>query len=171
MDISCDKLNLLYLTNQTYQNRYNKLNEKDKKNSEKEIYDNDDIEFYRKRIFQLTKELLRGKKINSDINNSFRNFAGVCINYFQFEDAKEIYQKEYENIKIKKKGPDLNFNETEANKFMMKSEKPQEPKTIKDFLNIKTSYKEKRRKIQIPKRKNVDLKNEKFRTKGVELKK
>ena len=56
-------------------------------------------------------------------------------------------------------------------KFMMKSEKPPEPKTIKDFLNVKTSYKEKRRKIPIPKRKKVDLKNEKFRTKGLDVKK
>lgn len=170
MDISCDKLNLLYLTNQTYQNRYNKLNNNEKKNSET-VVDNKEIEFYKKRIFQLTKELLRGKTITSDIDNGFRSFASICINHFQFEDAKEVYQKEYENIKITKNVPDLNFDEIEANKFMMKSEKPQEPRTIKDFLNITTSYKEKRRKILIPKRKKVDLKNEKFRTKGVEVKK
>ena len=89
MEVSCDKLNLLYLTNQTYQNKYNKL-ENDKTKKSEITIDDKDIEFYRKRIFQMTKELLRGKNINSDINNSFRNFAGVCINYFQFEDAKEF---------------------------------------------------------------------------------
>ena len=47
--------------------------------------------------------------------------------------------------------PDLSFNEVEVNKFMMKSEKPEEPKTIKDFLNVKSTYKQKRRKIPIPK--------------------
>lgn len=170
MEVSCDKLNLLYLTNQTYQNKYNKL-EKDKTKKSEIVIDDKDIEFYRKRIFQMTKELLRGKKINSDVNNSFRNFAGVCINYFQFEDAKEVYQKEYENMETNEKKPDLSFNEVEVNKFMMKSEKPEEPKTIKDFLNVKSTYKEKRRKIPIPKRKKVDLKNEKFRTKGIEVKK
>ena len=170
MEVSCDKLNLLYLTNQTYQNKYNKLeNDKTKKN---EItIDDKDIEFYRKRIFQITKDLLRGKNINNDVNNSFRNFAGICINYFQFEDAKEVYQKEYENMKTNEKKPDLSFNEVEVNKFMMKSEKPEEPKTIKDFLNVKSTYKEKRRKIPIPKRKKINLKNEKFRTKGIESKK
>ena len=134
MDISCDKLNLLYLTNQTYQNRYNKLNDNEKK-KDSTLVDDEEIAFYKKRIFQLTKELLRGKTINSDIDAGFRNFASVCVNYFQFEDAKEVYQKEYENIHTIKKGPDLNFNEIDANKLMMKSEKPQEPKTIKDFLN------------------------------------
>ena len=54
---------------------------------------------------------------------------------------------------------------------MMKSEKPQEPKSIKDFLNVKSTYKQKRRKIPIPKRKKIDFKNEKFRTKGIENKK
>ena len=170
MEVSCDKLNLLYLTNQTYQNKYNKL-ENDKTKKSEITIDDKDIEFYRKRIFQMTKELLRGKNINSDINNSFRNFAGVCINYFQFEDAKEVYQKEYENMKTNEKKPDLSFNEVEVNKFMMKSEKPEEPKTIKDFLNVKSTYKEKRRKIPIPKRKKIDFKNEKFRTKGIESKK
>ena len=53
---------------------------------------------------------------------------------------------------------DISFNENEINKFMMKSEKPQEPKTIKDFLNITTSYKEKRRKIPIPKKKRNGFK-------------
>ena len=170
MEVSCDKLNLLYLTNQTYQNKYNKL-ENDKTKKSEITIDDKDIEFYRKRIFQMTKELLRGKNINSDINNSFRNFAGVCINYFQFEEAKEVYQKEYENMKTNEKKPDLSFNEVEVNKFMMKSEKPEEPKTIKDFLNVKSTYKEKRRKIPIPKRKKINLKNEKFRTKGIESKK
>ena len=170
MDISCDKLNLLYLTNQTYQNKYNKL-EKVKTNTSAKFVDDTDIEFYRKRIFQLTKELLRGKNINPLINDSFKNFASICINHFQFEDAKEIYQKQYENINLKKKNLDLIFNEKEVNKFMMKSEKPQEPKSIKDFLNVKSTYKQKRRKIPIPKRKKIDFKNEKFRTKGIENKK
>lgn len=167
MDISCNHLNLLYLTNQTFQHRYNKLNEK-----ESNDLINADIEFYRKRIFHLTKELLRGKKIGTSIDNSFRNFANICIAHFKFEDTKEVYQKQYSDMKYNvKKKSDISFNQMEVNKFMMKSEKPPEPKTIKDFLNVKTSYKEKRRKIPIPKRKKVDLKNEKFRTKGVDVKK
>ena len=167
MDISCNHLNLLYLTNQTFQQRYNKLNEK-----ESNDLINIDIEFYRKRIFHLTKELLRGKKINTSIDNSFRNFANICIAHFKFEDTKEMYKKQYNDMQcIVEKKSDISFNQMEANKFMMKSEKPAEHKTIKDFLNVRTTYKEKRRKIPIPKRKKVDLKNEKFRTKGLGVKK
>jgi len=136
MDISCDKLNLLYLTNQTYKNKYNKLTEEKTKKSENFTkYTDEDIEFYRKRIFQLTKELLRGKNTNPSINNSFKHFANICIDHFQFEDAKEIYQKEYENLKTTNNGP-KHFDASEVNKFMMKTEKPQEPKSIKDFLNV-----------------------------------
>jgi hypothetical protein len=167
MDISCNHLNLLYLTNQTYQNRYNKLNSE----NAIDIVDND-MEFYRKRIYHLVKEILRGKKINSSINNSFRNFANTCINHFKFEDTKELYQNQYAEMEQQvKKKIDISFNEMEINKYMMKSEKPPEPKTIKDFLNVSSTYREKRRKIPIPKRKKFNLKQEKFRTKGVDVKK
>jgi hypothetical protein len=168
MDVSCSKLDLLYLTNQSFKHRYNKC---EKKSKLFQLVEKEELDFYRKRIFQTCKDVLRGKCKNQIVISSFENFAAKCIANYKFEDKKEFYQKEYENIKIVKKGPDLNFNEIEANKFMMKSEKPQEPKTIKDFLNVTTTYKEKRRKIPIPKRKKVNLKNDKFRTKGVENKK
>tara|TARA_B110000008_G_scaffold278955_1_gene324278 strand:+ start:2459 stop:2965 length:507 start_codon:yes stop_codon:yes gene_type:complete len=168
MDVSCSKLNLLYLTNQTFQHRYNKCENKSKLF---QIVGKEDLNFYRKRIFQTCKDVLRGNCNNDTLVKSFENFAAKCIENYKFEDKKEFYQKEYNDIVITKKMADISFNQSEVNKFMMKSEKPQEPKTIKDFLNVTTSYKEKRRKIPIPKRKEMDLKNKKFRTKGVESKK
>ena len=34
-----------------------------------------DLEFYKKRIFQLTKDLLRGEKVNTKVNKSFEQYA------------------------------------------------------------------------------------------------
>ncbi len=168
MDVSCSKLDLLYLTNQTFKHRYNKSGNK---SNLFQVVEKEELDFYRKRIFQTCKDVLRGKCQNQRLAKSFENFAAKCIDNYKFEDKKEFYQKEYNDILIIKKMADISFNESEVNKFMMKSEKPQEPKTIKDFLNVTTTYKEKRRRIPIPKRKKINLKNEKFRTKGVENKK
>ena len=138
MDISCSKLNLLYLTNQTFQHRYNKS---DSKSKVFQLVEKEELDFYRKRIFQTCKDVLRGKCGNQTLVKSFENFAAKCIENYKFEDKKEFYQKEYNDIEITKKITDISFNQLEVNKFMMKSEKPQEPKTIKDFLNVTTSYK------------------------------
>ena len=64
MDISCSKLNLLYLTNQTFQHRYNKSNSKSKLF---QLVEKEELDFYRKRIFQTCKDILRGKCENQTL--------------------------------------------------------------------------------------------------------
>ena len=55
MDISNNKIDLLYLTNPAILQKYNKTLIK---NNE----DQEEMEFYKKRIFQITKDLLRKKR-------------------------------------------------------------------------------------------------------------
>ncbi len=159
MDISKNqKLDLLYLTNPNIMHKYNKTQEINS-------IDKDELKFYRKRILMLTKDYLRGHKENNTLDNVFNSYANSVINYFKFIDKKEIIQEDYKDIKQKKQKLDKSFKLTDENKKMMKQAKI-ETKTIKDFLPIVTREKPKK-KVVIPKKKKFDIKNEKFRTKGL----
>ena len=159
MDISKNqKLDLLYLTNPNIMHKYTKTQELNS-------IDKEELKFYRKRILMLTKDYLRGHKENTTLDNVFNSYANNLIDYFKFIDKKEIIQEDYKNIKQKKQKLDKSFKLIDENKKMMKQAKI-ETKTIKDFLPIVTRAKPKK-KVVIPKKKNFDIKNEKFRTKGL----
>ena len=159
MDISKNqKLDLLYLTNPNIMHKYSKTQEINS-------IDKDELKFYRKRILMLTKDYLRGNKESNTLDNVFNSYANNVISYFKFIDKKEIIQEDYKDIKQKKQKVDKSFKLTDENKKMMKQAKI-ETKTIKDFLPIVTREKPKK-KIVIPKKKKFDIKNEKFRTKGL----
>lgn len=159
MDISKNqKLDLLYLTNPNIMHKYTKTQELNS-------IDKEELKFYRKRILMLTKDYLRGHKENNTLDNVFNSYANSLIDYFKFIDKKEIIQEDYKNIKQKKQKLDKSFKLIDENKKMMKQAKI-ETKTIKDFLPIVTRAKPKK-KVVIPKKKNFDIKNEKFRTKGL----
>ena len=71
----------------------------------------DDIAFYRKRILNTTKDLLRKKSVNSAVDGSFIEYCNELIKYFKFIDKKEVLQEEYKNLKEKKQTKvDHNFN-------------------------------------------------------------
>lgn len=57
-----------------------------------------DILFYRKRIFQITKECLKFKPVNQDIQIAFDAFAKELISYLKFEDKKDIFQNDYKDL-------------------------------------------------------------------------
>jgi len=62
----------------------------------------EEIKFYRKRIYCLTKELLLSKEepINllPDVKYAFDNYVKSCIHYFKVSDSHDILQKEYADI-------------------------------------------------------------------------
>ena len=95
MDISVNMIDLEYLSNPSFQKKRKK--EWVKKDNKK------DIDFYRKRIFQLTKEFLCDKYINAHLDNAFNNYAEACIKYFKFTDQAEIIQSDYLKMKMQKK--------------------------------------------------------------------
>ena len=153
MDISNNQIDLLYLTNPKIKIKYNKTN--------KEI-NLEDVKFYRKRILMDTKEYLRGKKINTELDNCFEEYASELIKYYKFIDKKNIIQEEYKSLPkrtIKKNITNLELI-NEDKKMMKKIEK--EKKTIKDFLPIVVKEKIKK-KIILPKKKNINLKDPKYR--------
>ena len=159
-----DNIDLLYLTNQHFIGKYDQQKQTSK-NSKQLI---EDIEFYRKRIFSNTKDMLRGKTINNPINDSFYNYAQELIKYFKFTDKQDILQEEYTNLKEKTAKIDQNFKLSDQNQIITRETK--QIKTIEDYIPI-TVKKKKKKKINYPKKRIIDIKNPKFRIKGLEKEK
>ena len=161
MDICKNKIDLYYFTNSTYLNRFNKSQENDNLNEE--------IKFYKKRIFQLAKDILRKKEgINKTVEGAFLEFSRFAIQHFKFEDKKEIYQKEYDNMKnIEKKKPLDNFEIMTTDKIITKEVKISQ-KSVKELLNVKSNIKKKQ--MILPSKKSVNINTEYYKMKGVKEK-
>jgi len=156
MDVSLNMIDLEYLTNPAFV----KLRKKLLKTNNKE-----DITFYRKRIFQLTKDLLRGKYINAELDNAFSNYSRICIGYFKFSDQSDIIQHDYVDIvRNEKKTVQRELNQKAPNHLLMCTMQPVSKK-ITDCIPIK--YIKKQQKPFMPTNRNINLKDPKFRSKGV----
>ena len=159
MDVSLNLIDLHYLTNP---DRLTKLMQK----KDLQQIPRNDLDFYKKRIFQSTKEMLRGEKINTKVNKAFVNYAQICIDHFKFIDKMELIQNEYKDIKppVKKKNT---FNIKNSNSVMLRKKKPYRPR-ITDNIKIKST------RINtppvIPKTRNFNLKDPRFREKGLKKK-
>ena len=159
MDISLNLIDLQYLTNP---DQLTKLMQK----KDLQQISRNDLDFYKKRIFQLTKDMLRGEKINTKVNKAFVNYAQICIDHFKFTDKMELIQNDYKDIKspVNKKNT---FNMKNSNDMMLRKKKPHRPR-ITDNIKIKST-----RIIKqpvMPQNRNFNLKDPKFREKGLKKK-
>ena len=157
-------IDLLYFSNKQLSQKYNKTQKVENKNI---VVLEEDREFYKKRVYQMTKELLRGKKINSIIDESFNEFLNVSIKHLKFVDKKDIIQNDYKDIKEKERKLDENFKLMDKNKLMMKDKKNKK-KTIKEFVNIVN--KKKQPKVFLPEKKVINLKSTELKEKGIKSK-
>lgn len=152
------------------QNAINNTNKKDKK-------------FYRKRILNLTRELLLKKEvnyneINPDIKSSFDNFIKTCIHYFKIIDRNDILQEDYKNfdeqsqsqVNVSNNNGELNniniYNSESDNKLFMRSIKM--PNGLEKFVKIITTKTPE--EIILPKIKEIDLQEPNLRNKGIQKK-
>lgn len=159
MDISLNLIDLQYLTNP---DQLTKLMQK----KDLQQIPRNDLDFYKKRVFQLTKEMLRGEKINTKVNKAFVNYAQICIDHFKFTDKMELIQNDYKDIKpsVSKKNT---FNMKTSNNVMLRKKKPYRPR-ITDNIKIKSTRITK--PPIIPKNRNFNLKDPRFREKGLKKK-
>jgi hypothetical protein len=155
------KLNTLqYLTEPSF---LEKINRNDKK-----FTLDDDIDFYKKRIYLTTKSLLRNKNINPSVNNAFNEYAITLIKYFKITDTNDILQEELKHMKQNNNTPqELNKDvEDEANAFIMNNINDEcDNGTLKNFVKIiKTGSPE---KIFMPEKKRINLKDPNLKNKGI----
>lgn len=144
----------------------NKINKKDKK-------------FYRKRIFDLTKQLINNEvpdNLMPDVKSAFDNYIHRCIDFFKILDKTDILQEDYIGINTDIVDPknEINVddigNTTDANNLMMRSIKITNQNSVLDnFVKFK-SIKVKNDPI-IPKQKDINLKDPALKNKGIRKKK
>jgi len=139
-----------------------------------------DKKFYKRRIFNLVKEILITKEEPSDlfpdVKYTFDNFVDSCIDYFKSKDNNDIIQAEYKNIeesnKVESELLESNINspftEEEANKLLMRSIKIGNT-SLDNF--VKRKYIKQSNEIIVPKQKEVNLKDPDLKNKGISKKK
>lgn len=168
-DSFLNQVSLDYLINtKQYKNPINKkINKKDKK-------------FYRRRIQNLTKELLKEEteeiSVTPDIKYAFDNFIKTCIHYFKMLDKNDIIQENYngckEEIKEEKEEEEINettqFLKEENEKLLMRSVKITNP-SLDNFIKINMTKQTK--ELIIPQQKEINLKDPILKNKGIDKKK
>jgi hypothetical protein len=164
MKNSTSNIDLMYLTN---------MGNSNKTQNDFIMVDKKEVEFYKKRIFQLCKDLLRGKEINSNINNTFDEFCSNTIEHFKMIDKTEIMQNEYKNLNLKSANSTSNKSTTKIleenpDELMFKKIEKNNKNTMDKFV-IKNVVK-KQDEMVIPIQKKYNLKDVKYQEKDVEVK-
>ena len=138
-----------------------------------------DRKFYKKRIIQMTKDMLASDDIEipitSDILFAFDNFTRTCISYFKMMDKTDILQTDYPPVittttnLLDDLSPDNRLLLEESNKSIMRSVKLS-PITMDKFVKrISTASNE--NPPFIPLKREVNLKDPELRNKGIRKKK
>lgn len=166
MDISVNPLDLMYFTNTS---AYKKINIK--KERERDVEYDKDLQFYRKRILQKTKDLLRNQETDETLKSTFRGYSSMLIEHFKFIDKKDIIQEDYKNLGEKKsKRVNKDFEMQEQNKLMMKEKKGKERSKIESFIDVKIHKSKKEEKKYIPQKKVINISLDELKMKGVKNK-
>ena len=149
------------------------------KNQKAKSINKEERKFYKKRIYNLFKELLitkeEPKDLLPDVKYAYDNFINSCINYFKTIDNNDLNQEEYKGldeildiINI----PELKDNnlqtEEEANKLLMRSIKITRP-PLDNFVKRKSIKPQE--KLILPKQKEINLNDPELKIKGINKKK
>jgi len=132
----------------------------------------EDIKFYRKRIFNLFKEIISSNSptdLLPDVKYAYDNFLNSAIHYFKTIDNNDIIQLEYNNMEISEPTPtqDISSNITtndEADKLLMRKIKTDVP-TLDKY--VKKTLIKKKDEIILPKQKEINLKDPNLKIKGL----
>jgi len=128
-----------------------------------------DVKFYKKRIYNLTRNLILSKStdtlISADVIKSFDNYIIACIHYFKVLDNNDILQEDYK---------DFESIDNEPNEYDPK-DKEQADKLLMRKINTKsynldnfvTKTNITKQGVVLPHKKNINLKDPNLKTKGV----
>jgi hypothetical protein len=138
-----------------------------------------DRKFYKKRIIQITKDMLACDDIEipitSDILFAFDNFTRTCISYFKMMDKTDILQTDYPPSTISTTTnlldvPDNAHLLEESNRSIMRSIKLS-PITMDKFVKRISTSTSSENPPFIPLKREVNLKDPELRNKGIRKKK
>ena len=139
-----------------------------------------DRKFYKKRIYDLTKQLLNNEPVSEnifpDVTNGFQNYIKACVDYFKTLDKTDILQEDYQSIEDslnRDRNNEINVDYVsstqEANQMMMRSIKIQEPNSLEKLVK-RTQTKHVKQMI-LPREKDINLKDPILKNKGIREKK
>jgi hypothetical protein len=139
----------------------------------------DDLDFYRKRIYQATKELSKGTfdGKQDDIKNAFLSYAQLLIDHFKISDIKELMSEQLDTI-LEESDEEEDL-ETEpktsdeiTKQFLIRGEKPSIIRIEDCFNVIKTSNNDifKPTRTRTTNTPSINIRQDKFREKGVKKK-
>ena len=148
------------------------------KNKKAHSINKEERKFYKKRIYNLFKEMLINKAepedLLPDVKYAYDNFLNASINYFKTIDNNDLLQEEYktlddnnvalENIDaIPELGDDVGVEE--ADKLLMRSIKITTP-SLDKYVKRKSTKPEE--KLIMPKQKEINLMNPDLKVKGIQ---
>jgi hypothetical protein len=146
------------------------------KNKKAQSVNKEDKKFYKKRIYNLFKEMLINKaepeNLLPDVKYAYDNFINSSINYFKTIDNNDLLQEEYktldeaalENINaIPELGDDVGVED--ADKLMMRSIKIT-TQTLDKYVKRKSTKPQE--KLILPKQKEVNLMDPELKVKGLQ---
>ena len=142
--------------------------------------------FYRKRIYNLFKDIISGNsqtqdELPLDVKYAYDNYINATINYFKILDSNDIIQSEHndcENITEKNENKqtdlhhedslDTSCNALEAtDAILMRSVKIDVPTLDKYVKRTKTKPTKEEPKLIIPKQKEINLNDPQLKNKGI----
>jgi hypothetical protein len=124
------------------------------------------LKFYKKRILSLTKDMFKNKFPNRESEVLFGQLTDCLIAHFEFLDKKDIMQEEYDNYQ---ENAPREMNKDAANHAnnLLINTPVSHPKTLDDFVIV--TNKKTEREI-IPTKKIINIKEHKFKRKGLKPK-
>ena len=166
------KLTIEYLMNKDQYARYISQNQQ---TSDTKTINKKDKKFYKRRIFDLTKQLLNNEKpqqIFPDVSTAFDSYAKICIEYFKILDKTDILQEDYDGLTDAVNPNDSSIAEntqTEVNKLLMRSFNITEPNALEKLVK-RTSTKIAQKPLIMPIQKDINLKDPILKNKGIRKK-
>lgn len=143
-----------------------KLTSKQKSSANKELG------FYKKRVYAATKKILLKdtKNLPNDVLMAFNNYTKLLIQHFKVVDTTDVLQEEFKSMNISHHETELtdinevNENiENEANAIIMNDNKDPKESTLHNF--VKTIKCEAKMEVILPRKKEINIKQQQFRNK------
>ena len=148
------------------------------KNKKAHSINKEERKFYKKRIYNLFKEMLINKAepedLLPDVKYAYDNFLNASINYFKTIDSNDLLQEEYKtlddnNVALENidANPELcdDVGVEEADKLLMRSIKITTP-SLDKYVKRKSTKPEE--KLIMPKQKEINLMNPDLKVKGIQ---
>lgn len=168
---SCNT-NINHLTFEYFSNSnaYNKYLNKQKF---EKINTNSDKKFYKKRILDLTRKMLKGEFENESLKDNFNTYIFSLISHFKIMDTTEIIQKTFDSSDSTNT-PDILDNSfviitdiSLSNPNQLLYKKDTKTLTMDNFINKKQKERE---QPNFPLKKNINLREPEFKIKGIKKK-